>query len=286
MRQASAFSPGNISCVFAICENKSPAAKGSIGFGFTVDKGANVTVRKSQGKRQGTTIHFNNKKINFPTVLSVADRLNIGKIPLGIRISSEVGLGEGFGLSGASALATAYALNRLLGLGKSKIELARVAHIAEVENSTGLGDVVNEYYGGFLVKYVPSSRFVAKKINFGDRKVYYRVFGRLETNKIITNCKMKQKITTAGKESLKRIKAVMDKRINKDQLFSEIIRISKEFAVESSLLRNRKVIGCIREIEKNKGFASMIMLGNAVFSNRKFKSCKTAKIVNKGAYAI
>ena len=37
-------------------------------------------------------------------------------------------------------------------LGKSESELAMTAHVAEVENRTGLGDVCSQYHGGCLVK--------------------------------------------------------------------------------------------------------------------------------------
>ena len=39
----------------------------------------------------------------------------------------------------------------------------------------------------------------------------------------------------------------------------------------------------INEIEKNNGNASMIMLGNAVFSDKRFKDSIELKISNKGA---
>ena len=56
-------------------------------------------------------------------------------------------LGCGFGLSGAAALATAYALNEYLSLGKAREALAMIAHVAEVENRTGLGDVCSHTMG-------------------------------------------------------------------------------------------------------------------------------------------
>ena len=46
----------------------------------------------------------------------------------------------------------------------SKKELAFIAHVAEVENGTGLGDVINQYYGGFLAKYAPSYKFEAVRL--------------------------------------------------------------------------------------------------------------------------
>src|SRR5258706_12865492 len=144
-----AFAPGNISCIFKVCEHDSahPAKMGSIGLGFTIDKGVTVEVSKSDE----TEIFFNNKKIDFPTVESVIKNLPTpfikgGKGGFRIHISSPLPLGCGFGLSGASALATAYALNELLGLGREQLELAKIAHAAEVENKTGLGDVTNQYF--------------------------------------------------------------------------------------------------------------------------------------------
>ena len=62
--------------------------------------------------------------------------------------------------------------------------------------------------------------------------------------------------------------------------------ISKEFAVNSGLLTNKNLINLIKKIEKNNGNASMIMLGNAVFSDIPFKGSKKLKIVNKGVHLI
>ena len=100
-------------------------------------------------------------------------------------------LGCGFGLSGASALAAAYALNSLLNLKKPKKELAFIAHVAEVENGTGLGDVVNQYFGGFLVKYDSSYKFKIKKMPINNKKVYCKYFSGISTKRVISNNKLK-----------------------------------------------------------------------------------------------
>ena len=70
-----------------------------------------------------------------------------------------------------------------------KKELAKIAHIAEVENGTGLGDVVNQFYGGFLLKPMPSSKFIVKKLPIKNKFIYYKIFNKLDTKKIITNKK-------------------------------------------------------------------------------------------------
>ncbi len=294
MKAVTAFSPANISCIFSIVENKNPAKKGSLGVGFTVNKGVTVSIKKIKNK---ATISFNNKKIKFPTVETIVKKLNKNNENLEIRIKSQLPLSCGFGISGASALAAAYALNKLLNLKKSKRELAKIAHIAEVENKTGLGDVVNQYYGGFLIKFKPSFEFVVKRLSINNKKIHYRIFSKLDTKKIITNKKIKNRINKAGIDSLKKIKLLKKQPLNK------IIKISKEFSIESGLLKSSKnsknflghkksqsdffvdknIIRLIDKIEKNNGNASMIMLGNAVFSDKRFKGSKELKIVNKGA---
>ena len=280
-----AFAPANISCIFSIIENNSPLKKGSLGVGFTVNKGVTVSIKKipilkKSNKQNKIIIYFNNKKIKFPTVETVAKKLNKNKENLEIKINSDLPLSCGFGISGASALATAYTLNKLLKLKKTKKELAKIAHIAEVENKTGLGDVINQYYGGFLIRYKPSCKFKVKRLNIKHKKIYYKVFSKLDTKKIITNKKIKNKINRAGIESLKKISSLKKPSLNK------IIKISKEFSIDSNLLKNKDIIKLIDKIEKNNGSASMIMLGNAVFSNKRFKGSKELKITDKGACSL
>ncbi len=290
-----AFAPGNVSCIFSISDNKNPAKKGSLGIGFTVNEGVVVSIKKLSIKKNKIAIFYNNKKIKFSTVESVAKKLNKKNENIEIRISSKLPFGAGFGISGACAIATAYTLNKLSKLKKTKKELAKIAHIAEVENGTGLGDVVNQYYGGFLLKTAPSSKFIVKRLpisqkskisgnlenskNFQSKNkfIYYKIFGKLDTKKIITNKKIKNKINKAGINAINKIKSI------KNPTLREIIKISKEFAVKSSLLKNKKIINLIGKIEKNNGSASMMMLGNAIFSDKRFKGCKIIKISNKEA---
>ncbi len=307
MQSAKAFAPGNISCIFVIKKTKKPEKSGSLGMGFTVNKGVTATIKKlnnntksnkkiinnnkKNSKNTQTTsgtnsignknmIYFNNKKINFPTVDSVIEKLTDEKVIVDIR--SDLPLGMGFGISGAAALATAYALNKLLNLKKSRKQLAMIAHIAEVENSTGLGDVVNQYYGGFLVKYESSYKFKAARLPIKNKVVYCKYISPINTKKIISDKKIKNRINNAGIRALNKIKALDNKNTN----LKNIIKISKEFSISSGLLKNKKIINLIRYIEKNNGNASMIMLGNAVFSDTHFKGSKKLIIKDKGAYTM
>ena len=260
LKTAKAFAPGNISCIFVIKKGNNPKKSGSLGVGFTVNKGVFVAIKKINNANKKNIIFFNNKKINFPTVDSVIRKLTDKKVKVSIK--SQLPLGCGFGISGASAIAAAYALNKLFNLKKPEKELAFMAHVAEVENMTGLGDVTNQYYGGFLIKHKPSYTF--------------------EVKKILPDKKIKNKINQAGLKSLKKIKNLDKKIMN----LKNLIRISKEFSIESRLLKNKKVIETIRNIEKNKGNASMIMLGNSIFSDVPFKGSRKLIIKDKGAFTI
>ena len=278
MNSAKAFAPANISCIFKIYWHKKPRWTGSYGVGFTLNEGVIVTVEKA--KR--TEVLFNNISISFPTVKTVINKLTREK--LRVYIESKFPLGCGFGLSGASALATVYAVNKLLKLGKSDKQLAVVAHIAEVENKTGLGDVVNQYYGGFFVKLKPSSYFIVKRIPINNVNVYCKYFSKISTKSIITNPKLKNNINEAASIGLKKVQKLIKK--NEKIKLNIIIKISKEFAINSNLLKDKKVIQAIQEIRKNKGNASMIMLGNAVFSDKPFFAATRLKIMDKRAYLL
>lgn len=280
---AKAFAPGNISCIFKIHEDTDPKKMGSYGLGFTVNEGVTVEVHLSEKNQT----YFNNKKINFPTVKSVISKLTFGKNKkTTVNISSKLPLGCGFGLSGASALATAYALSSLLELKYNKLELAKIAHTAEVENKTGLGDVVNQYFGGFLLKLKPSSEFKVKKIPLENTPVYCKYFSKLSTKAILSDPKITETINKSAAETLQKAYNKIHPKFISGSLFSDLISISKNFAHNSGLLKDKKIINTIKEIEAVGGHASMIMLGNAVFGNTPFHGSLELKISNTPAHLL
>lgn len=272
-----AFAPANISCIFTVQKNKNPRLMGSTGLGFTIDKG--VVVEVSKIPLNSSQIFFNNKKIKFPTIQTVIKTLTDEHVQ--IRISSELPLGFGFGLSGASALATAYAINKLFKLKKTKKELAILAHTAEVKNKTGLGDVVNEYFGGFCLKVRSSSQFKVVKIPLTGTSVYCRCFSPIQTKSILSNPKKIKLINLAGEKAIEKIQ-----HLPKPIQFSDLINISKEFVEESRLLTDTKTKETIETIMKNKGYASMIILGNGVFSDKPFPGSIKFTISNNKAVVL
>ena len=93
-------------------------------------------------------------------------------------------------------------------------------------------------------------------------------------------------------KQLKKLKlSLKDKMQNKIKKLKNInlksiIKISKEFSINSNLLKNKRLIENIMNIERETGNASMIMLGNAVFSDKYFKGSKKLIIKDKGAHLL
>ena len=277
---ARAFAPGNISCVFKVIPHADPARMHSLGMGFTVKEGVEVTV----SEHHETEVLFNGACINFPTVRAVVNRLtqNSGMTGIKVAITSPLPLGCGFGLSGAAALATAYALSELLSLHKDSEKLAMIAHIAEVENRTGLGDVCSQYHGGCLVKLKEGAPLTADRLPIMEQPIYYRYFGPIQTSEVLGNKKQTTRINRAADVALSTLQTLTSAKPNTN-LFNACFAVSKRFSVESGLLSDARVIDTIARIEAAGGVASMIMLGNGVFSTHPFEEAVETRLVHNPA---
>ncbi len=262
MKQSIAFAPGNISCIFNIIEDALPQHCGSVGVGFTINEGVTVIASPSQKSQ----ILFNEKTIQLSTVTTVLKKLTNESVS--IAITTSLPLGGGFGVSGACALATAYAVNELFCLKYSFLELAKIAHVAEVENHTGLGDVTNQYFGGCLLKIKPSYSFEVERLPLNAIPVYCRYFSPLSTKSILLNEQSKQIITTAASNALRLMTEQLAEK--KTLHLSDLFTYSYHFAKESGLLNDQQVQATINAIHREHGSASMIMLGNAVMSTIPF----------------
>ena len=269
MSTVKAFAPGNVSGVFKIIAHEDPAKMHSLGMGFTVADGVTVTVAESES----TSVRFNANPIEFATVRTVVAKLTRAR--LSIEIETNLPLSGGFGLSGASSLATAFALNELLGLGLTEDALGMAAHTAEVENLTGLGDVAGQFNGGCLIKLVPGDPLAAVSVPVPEQIVHYRYFSPINTRDVIGNPEQRQRINAAADTALTDL-ARLEKRGETE--FASYILVAKKFAIQSDLLLDDDVRSTIRECEDSGGTASMIMLGNAVFSNVPFTGAKTTRL--------
>lgn len=272
MSTVKAFAPGNISGVFKIIPDDDPAKMHSLGMGFTVADGVTVTVAKSES----TSVEFNGASIEFATVRSVVAKLS--DVALRVEIETKLPLSGGFGLSGASSLATAYAGNALLGLGLPENSLGMIAHISEVENLTGLGDVAGQFNGGCLVKLVVGDPLAAVPLPVPEQVVHYRYFSPINTKDVIGDPEQRERINLAADRALVELTRLKDRN---ESRFAAYISVAKEFSIQSGLLLEDDVKNAIGECERAGGTAAMIMLGNAVFSDVPFTGAKSTRLSNR-----
>jgi len=257
MSSAAAFCPASISFLFKVCPSVNLSRMGSVGLGCTIDKGVKVRVKPLSK----SVILFNGKTIRLPTVSSVLTLLAVR--PVMIDIVSELPLGYGFGISGASALACAFAVNKLFKLKKNNFQLATIAHMAEITNQTGLGSVGTQFTGGFLWKTAPGIPVQGKPLPFVGKKIYALILDKLETPSVLKDGKKIQKINIAADSILRRLK--MSNILTLDQIFD----FSYAFARKSTLLSDKLMINTIESIKASGGHATMNMLGKVILSTSK-----------------
>lgn len=256
MLHVSYYCPASISLIFKICPHKNLLKMGSLGVGFTVDRGVTSRVTISPGDE----ITFNNRKIRLPTVHSVKNYLTKEKIKVSLK--SPLPLGCGFGLSAASSLATAFALNRLLALKKNDDELIRIAHLSEIENHTGLGSVGTESVGGFLWKKSPGLPVDAVSLPFLNKEIYVLIRGKIETSRILRSERLMQTINTAADTILLRLN-------NRKQIsLSEILDLSYLFAKNAKLLSSSHLALQIEKLRSSHIHATMAMLGRVIVCDK------------------
>ena len=277
---AKAFAPGNISGLFKIIAHDDPAKMHSLGWGFTVSDGVNVQLTRSNFPE--TKVSFNREPIEFPTVTSALRDLS--EQPLNVDIASNLPLSSGFGLSGAATFAALIAANHMLDLGASRHDLAMIAHVAEVRNLTGLGDVCAQYNGGCLVKTKVGHPLAATSIDLPSTPVHWRYFGKIRTSEILADHQRHQQINDAADQALALIQNTVDN--GPDITFSELISLALRFAESSGLLMDDRVKNSISQAQSNGGVATMIMLGNAVFSTAPFPGSTQTMLSSTAAHLI
>ena len=194
-----AFSPGHITIIFSIKdESNNILEKGSLGTGFSIAEGVITEVETFPSKKNEISIYINGKKEAAPVSRSVGRQffeLIDEKFTIILKHKINLPIGGGFGCSAAGALSTALALNEELQLNLKKEKCGQIAHIAEVENRTGLGDVIGSYFGGFEVRIKPGAPGIGeiRARIIQDVNVICASGGNLETKSILTDSILRKK---------------------------------------------------------------------------------------------
>jgi pantoate kinase len=248
-----AFVPSHITGFFAAKRTADLQESGSIGAGLALDLGATTIVEKAAS----TEIFLNGQICEAPVSRFVVNQL--ARSPVRVETKLYMPLGSGFGASGAGALGCAYALNSLFDLGLTANQAAAVAHAAEVASGTGLGDVVAQNTGGLVIRLKAGAPGIGKidRIPTLPLKIDCVVRGPISTKKVLSDPGAMKKINRAGKSAVKELVA--------RPTFNEFMRLSRRFTSQISLASSW-AMDAIEAVEAAGGMASMIMLGDAVFS--------------------
>lgn len=274
---SSAFAPANGSLIFQTYEASASHGRGSLGVGFTLNAG--VVSRVSRLGRAGDAeIVVGGEAWDFPTVRQVVRQL--APEPVRVEITADLPFGCGFGMSGASALATAYALGGLFQLPHDQRALAMAAHEAEVDNATGRGDVGGQYNGGFMMKTKIGEPLEVERLGIPDTTVYCRIFGPISTREVLRDAATMDRVNAAGRAALEQLKNApgMD--------LEGLLFLSREFAEESGLLASVRVRQSIAEAERAGGQASMVMLGEAVVSSVPIAGARGYRVIRNPARVL
>lgn len=253
--RATAFCPAHITGFFQICEHEDLLRMGSRGAGICISKGATSAVELEDG--QGIQVIIDGEEDRAPVTTGALEHLLMKKdFHARVETELELPMAQGFGMSAAGALSAALATAELLDIPRHKAFQA--AHLSEIVNKGGLGDVSALSAGGVT--------FRAKEglPPWGEVR---RVPGEVELIICILDSGILTSEILSDRDKVERINRVGGRcaqEMGTDLSVQNLFRLSREFAFQTGLMGPR-VERCIRELE-GTGAASMVMIGNSVFS--------------------
>ncbi|WP_455645091.1 pantoate kinase [Methanosphaera sp.] len=260
------FVPAHITGFFEIIPNSNPCLKGSKGAGITLDNGV-ITHTKIREGTGNMDIRINNKKeelntIGLKTIEIIKKKYNLDLSSYDIIINHETKLpiSAGFGTSAGFALGISFTLPSLLGINITYKQAGEIAHLAEISQSSGLGDVISEVYGGCVIRLkegAPTNGVIDKIPITQPIYVITKTIGLLETSDIIENPIHQKHINESGSILLKRI--IANPNIN------NFIKLSREFAQDTQLI-NPELQEILEIMDEETMGSSMAMLGNTAFA--------------------
>lgn len=246
---ARAFVPGHVTGLFTVHRDEEPLKTGSRGAGMTLADGVTVEIRPAKE----TSLLVDGEPSTVESVERVLAAMDVSAT---VEVETDLPLGTGFGLSGGMALGTTLAANHVFGLAETENELTRIAHRAEVEAGTGLGDVVAQARGGLPIRLEPGAPPHGELDGIPAKgRVEVLPFGDLSTPDVLRE--RPDQITAAGTEALD--------SLLEQPTADQFMAASHRFAADVGLL-TPELEAIIDDVAGNGGQASMAMLGETVFA--------------------
>ena len=276
---AKAFSPAHITGFFkAELEKKESNQLGSLGAGFSIQKGVRTTVNvRAKTKHDINNYGIRVKGFNTGDIRVseyVLKRFLVEEKYFDITHEIDVPVGYGFGCSGAVALSLAIALNDALKYGYTKTKVAQIAHKAEIKCQTGLGDVLASYHGGFEIRTKSGAPGVGEvqKITPKEKlEVMIICFNPISTKKFL-----KEKISL-----INGLGGKMVQKLVKSQDMDEFQDMSIKFANYIHVI-TPKMNKVIKDLHDNGIKCGIALFGETIFSLvPKDKKQKALEILKK-----
>ena len=249
----SVFVPGHITGFFTIENHEISLKNGSCGAGFLLSKGVRTTIDDAD------ELIVN---VNQGDSTVIDEVLRILEIDTNFKITQDIQLpiGAGFGTSAASALSLSLALNDFLDLNYPKELCGQIAHMAEVNLGSGLGDVIAQTGHGMVLRVEPGAPGIGKIESFEhDVYVAWKSFGGIDTSSIIRDPHHREVISDVGLKYLEFFEEKSSLR--------NFLDFSYKFSTETNLMSGevKSLVDYLNSRDDILG-SSMAMLGNTVFA--------------------
>ncbi|QDI89008.1 GHMP kinase [Candidatus Nitrosopumilus sp. SW] len=265
--EGTAFCPAHITGFFkAHLENNQNNLEnlGSMGAGFSIKQGVTTKVRIDERNNQEsnfriTTKGYQSDKTDVSEFV-LNEFLKIGNFEdkfFDIEHEISIPVGYGLGSSSAVALSLSFALDQALETKLDRNTIGQIAHNAEVNCKTGLGDVLASFHGGFEIRVKPGAPGIGtvEKISTDKISIIMICFSPISTNKFI-------------KERLSQINGLGGKMVNRlleSKDYQHFQDMSLEFAkyVDVMTPRMQKIVD---ELTQNNIKCGIALFGETIFS--------------------
>jgi len=265
--KGTAFCPAHITGFFKahLEDNQSNLENlGSMGAGFSIKQGVITRVKIDEKGNQDsnfriTTKGYQSDKTDVSEFV-LNEFLKIGDFEnkfFDIEHEISIPVGYGLGSSSAVALSLSFALDQALETKLDKNTIGQIAHNAEVNCKTGLGDVLASFHGGFEVRVKPGAPGIGavEKISTDKISVIMICFSPISTNKFI-------------KERLSQINGLGGKMVNRlleSKDYQHFQDMSLEFAKYVDVMTPR-MQEIVDELTQNDIKCGIALFGETIFS--------------------
>jgi len=262
-----AFCPAHITGFFKahLVDNENGLQNlGSMGAGFSIKQGVTtkVTIEKNDNQKTNfkiTTHGYQSDKTDVSEYV-LNEFLKLGEFStkfFDIQHDISIPVGYGLGSSSAVALSLSFALDQALGTKLDKTMIGQIAHNAEINCKTGLGDVLASFHGGFEIRDKPGAPGIGhvEKIVTDKISIIMICFSPISTNKFI-------------KERLSQINGLGGKMVSKlleSKNYEHFQEMSLEFAKYVDVMTPR-MQNVVDELSKNNIKCGIALFGETIFS--------------------